>query len=417
MIKINNLRFIIFALGFLFICSFLNAYNNSIEIISDDTGVKVFLNNEFQGQTTKASYSKCKLTIRDIEPGNYEIKCLYPNCDPFKKEITIGTKDNLTVKAKIIKKFKVDIQSQKGVKIYFNGKFMGRSPNSFTMKQGSYKIELKKDKYFTFSESYNILANKVIKKQLQKIPPYSFIIVEQDSVIGREKVVINDIDLGYTPISLTKIVAEDIKVSVGGYSKRFDFSENFKYKIRPNNKIRYIEILDNANLLDDYKCYPPKPKMLKEFEYKKVTSMDKFYQYTALPVIFGVLGALIKPDDKDDESTPGGRFGIGLLIGLALDLGMASVDEDKVGDLVKDYDYTKKQKNKENLANWKVEYTKIDSINTNLLNAENKKRAETNAIDSKKNKSRGEWELIEMGKATKEDKKNAADGTYPQYGF
>ncbi len=401
--KIYILRFLLIIV-IIHISLVLNASNSTIEIITRHSGVKVFLNNLYYGSTNYNNSSESNLIIQNIEPGEYTLKCVYINSDPYKETIVINSSKHLKFYPKFIIKYNVKIISNRGTKIYIDNKFIGYSPQELKLTKGNHAIKIKKEKYLTFKITKHINAAVTINESLRLAPPYAYIEIGIDEEIGVEDVYIDGVYMGSTPIKLTRIEAGIRTITIGDITKTYKIKDNHKYKIEPSNKLCLMPILKSYYEIDNHYQIPSKPKMLKEYRYKKYTDKENLTGYISVTLMCSGLGALIGAFGEDSDgkkmNNPGGGLLIGLLVGIGLDIiAFSNKDETYEKKIVENI-----EKNNENLIKWENLKTEIEHKNILLFTEENEKRKILNNIRKEKNTNRGFWDFKDIGIISNKEK-------------
>ena len=139
--------------------------NVSLKIMSNPSGAKAYINNEYKGMTP------LNLTVKE---GEYNIKILKEGYESYTKTITPteGTKTINPKLKKIITTGTLVINSYPSeTGVYINGKYQGITPLTLTLESGTYNIKISKEGYKTYTKTVTIGAKetKSIDATIEKI--------------------------------------------------------------------------------------------------------------------------------------------------------------------------------------------------------------------------------------------------------
>ncbi len=189
----------------------LNAAIQSItgtaSLESDPIGAMIFIDGEDVGKTPKV--------ITGIDPGKHEVEIRLDGYDSCVKMMKIKAGREFVFAAALQRKrgSLVIISSPSNAMIYLEGKKSGKTPREITeLLPGSYTIEVKLDKYQTWSENVDVAPGKemILKPVLRakpgsisikSTPPDAMILIDGKEV-GTTPETINDIESGAHVVEL-----------------------------------------------------------------------------------------------------------------------------------------------------------------------------------------------------------------------
>lgn len=226
----NRLLFIIPILTFLFFVLCISSYaqqlkNGSLSINSDPKGAKVFLDNDFKGETP--------LDLKNISTGQYSLRMTLSGYEDWTSTILILP--ILTVRVSVDL---VPVQHEKeeygsisvnsnpqGARVYLDNSYKGDTPlNIRDIAAGRHNVRIILSGYKEWTSNITVSSSSVarISANLKSQEEYGSISINSDP-IGAD-IYLNDEYEGLTPLNLQNISTGKytVKISLPGYEEWID---------------------------------------------------------------------------------------------------------------------------------------------------------------------------------------------------
>jgi hypothetical protein len=192
----------------------LKAVVGSLEILSEPSGSKVFLDGEEMGQTP--------LSLPAVRMGQHRVRVTKEDYDSYEEQVSVTEGERKKVLASLRKMTGVlSIRTEpSGASVFIDGKPVGTSPcESGDLAPGSYRVRIEKRGYAPWEGSLSVIAGKRIEV------PFP---IELKAVVGSleilsepsgSRVFLDGKEMGQTPLSLpaVRVGQHRIRVSREGY--------------------------------------------------------------------------------------------------------------------------------------------------------------------------------------------------------
>ena len=224
----KRLFFVILTLIFLFFLFCISSYaeqlkNGSLSISSDPKGARVFLDNNFKGETP--------LDIKNITTGQYSLKLVLPGYQEWTSTIIILPVLTVRISADLVPKEEPDygsisvISNPQGAKVYLDNAYKGNTPlNIRNVATGRHNIRIMLSGYEEWSRDITVSTSQVerISVDLKTQRAYGSLSIHSDP--NGADIYLNDKYEGLTPLNLQNISAGTytVKISLPGYKEWVD---------------------------------------------------------------------------------------------------------------------------------------------------------------------------------------------------
>ena len=190
----------------------LRINTGSILVDSEPTKAGIYLNGEEVGTTPE--------TITGLNPGKYTVEIKLDGYEVWSESTKVKIGRESTLKAALqIKSGSISINSKPSdARIYLDGEEVGITPGIIkSIDSGTHEVEVKKDRYETWSESVDIEADK--EKSLTVVLRLKTSSILIDSDPADAVIYLDGEEVGMTPDTLSSIIpgTHEIELRMDGY--------------------------------------------------------------------------------------------------------------------------------------------------------------------------------------------------------
>jgi len=254
--KINNyfrkhtkrLFFVILTLSLLFFVLCISSYaeqlkNGSLSISSNPKGARVFLDNDYKGETP--------LDIKNIATGQYSLKLVLPGYQEWTSTVIVLPVLTVKISTDLVPKEEPDYGSisvnsnPQGARVYLDNAYKGDTPlNIRNVATGRHSIRIMLSGYEEWSRDITVSSQvERISVDLKTQRAYGSISINSDP--SGADIYLNDEYKGLTPLNLQNISAGKytVKIFLPGYEEWVD-----EVLVSPSRTARvYAELTSRPN--------------------------------------------------------------------------------------------------------------------------------------------------------------------------
>jgi len=215
------------------------------------------------------SESLTDLAYHNVSIGSHEVEVYFDRYNPdqvFKIEVVLSQGENLIIVADFIEsqisvntKYTLNVVSNPPGKVRINNIDYGYTPISKKLPYGFYKLSISKPGYSTYFETLMLNSNALINKELMVELGRAHLTIEEDDIVGAERITINGSIEGFTPLE-TIINEGENKIQIGSRTKTVNILKDHSYKITLSS--------NDPALVKDLREIAPKPTLMPEYGYK-----------------------------------------------------------------------------------------------------------------------------------------------------
>ena len=221
----KRLFFVILAITFLFFVLCISSYaeqlkNGSLSISSDPKGARVFLDNNYKGETP--------LDIKNINTGQYSIKLVLPGYQEWNSTVIVLPVLTVRISADLVPKEEPDYGSisvntnPQGARFFLDNAYKGDTPlNIRNVATGRHNIRIMLSGYEEWSRDITVLSSQVERIFVDLKTQRTYGSISINSEPNGADIYLNDEYEGLTPLNLQNISAGKytVKIFLPGYEE------------------------------------------------------------------------------------------------------------------------------------------------------------------------------------------------------